>query len=657
VTREPGRGPGHRPRGGRAVRAMALTMTLGLTAARAHAQGTSAPRASSPGTVDRAAPCAAGARCLDTVAVLAPAQPEAPSTMGRTTVTRRSTEAREAGAGSMAGLLQQLPLVQLRAARGETAVALRGARREQLLVTWDGLPLNDPATGMADVDALPLVMVEAVSARLGADPQRAPGAIGGELSITSATSPALLVRAGAFGERQVEGMARQVGSRAVWHLAGGWHDARNDFAFMNAAGAAPARERRVNNDETRATVAGGAIGDGWQVALLAGWRERGMVGPANVRTFDADRARSERLLVRARRDLGRTRMVAGTRWMGLDYRDPARPVLDRAASAAASDVEWSGRRRGMTWQLAGGADHLVATGAIRQRRQRGSVAAGWQSPDTGRTRWELGARIDAITGAGVVPGGAVAAEHRLWARDGGAGTAAAVALTARAATAMRAPTLYDLYFAAPQRLAVALLAPERVRADLAAGFRATAAGDAWRWTLTGSAVARTVHDAIVWFPGNFGWSPANVGAETLRGGEATLEAHHRRARVALWGTWYDATLRSGALRIPTPYVASHAGGGQLQGQVRRIILSATVRALGRRPFTAGPRAAAYDLPGVTLLDLAIARWVRSGGADLLMTVALDNATNQAWEPVRGYPAPGRALALSVSWSPKGPPSP
>jgi outer membrane cobalamin receptor len=104
-------------------------------------------------------------------------------------------------------------------------------------------------------------------------------------------------------------------------------------------------------------------------------------------------------------------------------------------------------------------------------------------------------------------------------------------------------------------------------------------------------------------------------------------------------------------------VASHAGGGQLQGQVRRIILSATVRALGRRPFTAGPRAAAYDLPSVTLLDLAIARWVRSGGADLLMTVALDNATNQAWEPVRGYPAPGRGLALSVSWSPKGPPSP
>ena len=57
---------------------------------------------------------------------------------------------------------------------------------------------------------------------------------------------------------------------------------------------------------------------------------------------------------------------------------------------------------------------------------------------------------------------------------------------------------------------------------------------------------------------------------------------------------------------------------------------------------------------LTLLDLAAARWVRAGRADLLVTVALDNATNQPWEPVRGYPAPGRALALSASWSPKGP---
>jgi outer membrane cobalamin receptor len=653
VTGTPERAPGSARRAVRASAVLATALTsalaMGLTVARAHAQGTTPPR-----TTGRAAPCAASARCLDTVAVKAPVQPEGPAAVGRTVVTRRSTEAREAGAGSLAGMLAQLPLVQLRAARGETAVALRGARREQLLVTWDGLPLNDPATGMADVDALPLVMVDAVSARLGADPQRAPGAIGGELAITSATRPALTARTGAFGERQLEGMARQVGSRAVWHLAGGWHDARNDFAFVNAAGAAPARERRVNNDESRATVAVGAIGNGWQLALLAGWRERGMVGPANVRTFDADRARSERLLVRARRDLGRTRVVAGTRWMGLDYRDPARPVLDRAASAAASDVEWSGGGARLSWQVAGGADHLVATGAIRQRRQRGSVAARWQSPDTGRTRWELSTRVDAITGAGVVPGGAVSAEHQLWTHRGRAQPATSVALTARAATAMRAPTLYDLYFAAPQRLAVTPLAPERVRADLAAGLRATTAGAAWRWTLTGSAVARTVHEAIVWFPGNFGWAPANVGAETLRGGEAALEAHHRRARVALWGTWYDARLQSGALRIPTPYVASHAGGGQLQGHAGGITLSATLRAMGPRPFTAGPRAAAYDLPAVTLLDLAAARWVRAGRADLLVTVALDNATNQPWEPVRGYPAPGRALALSASWSPKGP---
>jgi hypothetical protein len=599
----------------------------------------------------------ASARCLDTVTVTARPGVEVRPALGRTVVTQHAAAAREAGAGTMAGLLQQLPLVQLRSARGETAMALRGARREQLLVTLDGLPLNDPATGIADVAELPLALVDAATVRLGADPLRAPGAIGGELALSSATRPTVAVRAGAFGERQVEGLVRRVQSRAVWQAAGGWQVARNDFPFLNVAGADPVRERRVNNDERRGTLAVGGTGTGWQAALLAGWRERGMVGPANVRTFDADRGQTGRLLVRARRDLGATRLVAGTRWMALDYRDPARPVLDRAATAAASDVEWGGLRRGVAWEVAGGADHLVATGGIRQRRQRGSVAARWHSADTGRTRWEAGGRVDAITGAGVIPGGVLAVEHRLWTREPTAARGAAVLLTARAASAMRAPTLYDLYFAAPQRLSVAPLAPERVRADLSAGFRATGRVADWQWTLGGTGVARTVRNAIVWFPGNFGWSPANVGVETLRGGEATLDVNHPRVRVAAWGTWYDAQLQSGALRIPTPYVAAHAGGGQLQWRPGSSTLTATLRAMGRRPFTAGPRSPAFELPAARLLDLAWARLLRARGTALLVTVAVDNATNQAWEPVRGYPAPGRALALSFTWGATAPQRP
>ncbi|MBU6365718.1 MAG: TonB-dependent receptor plug domain-containing protein [Gemmatimonadetes bacterium] len=568
--------------------------------------------------------------------------------MGRTTVVRRADAAREAGVGTMAGLLQQLPLVQLRAARGETALALRGTRREQLLITLDGLPLNDPATGVADAAELPLALIDAATLRLGADPQRAPGAVGGELALTSASRPVLALRAGAFGERQLEGVARRVGTHTVWHAAAAWQQARNDFPFVNTAGATPTREQRVNNDEARATLAAGATGAAWQVALLAAWRERGMVGPANVRAFDDDRARTERLLLRARRTIGATRLVAGSRWMTLDYRDPARPVLDRSAVAGASDVEWQGGRGGMDWQVIAGMDHLAATGDIRQRRQRGGAAARWRSADAARTRWEVGTRLDAITGAGVVPGGSAAVERALGAR---------LLLTIRAASAVRAPTLYDLHFAAPQRLAVAPLAPERVRADVAAGVRTAGTAAQWRWTLSGTAVGRTVRDAIVWFPGNFGWSPANVGTETLRGGEAMLDAQHPRARLSAWGTRYAAFLRSGALRIPTPYVAPWAGGGQLQWRSGAHTLSATLRTMGRRPFTAGPRASAFDLPAAALLDVALARRIGRDGADLLMTVALDNATNHAWEPVRGYPAPGRALSLSVVWGASAPRTP
>lgn len=592
-------------------------------------------------------------RRLDTLPVTATREGRDAAGVARVTAARTSTDAREAGAGSVTGLLQQLPLLQLRSARGETAITLRGARREQLTVTLDGLPLNDPATGMADVSDLPLVLVDHAELRLGADPRRAPGALGGELALVSSTRPRLGARVGAFGERQLEGAARRVGTRAVWHAAAGVLRARNDFPFVNAAGASPSRELRVNNDETSGALAVGATGARWQWSALASRRERGMVGPANVRTFDADRARTDRVLLRGRARLGSTAAVAGVRRLALAYRDPARPALDRHAAAWAADLEWQGQRHALSWQVAVGADQLAATGDVRQQRQRGSLAAQWRptQPDDAVTQWEAGARVDAITGAGVVPTGLVAVERRLWRAAPQGGRGRALHLLARWASAFRAPTLVDLYFAAPQRLAVAPLAPERVRADATLGVRASGERGPWQLHATGSAVVRTVRDAIVWFPGNFGWSPANVGEETLRGGELLLDAAHPHGRLALWATHYRATLHAGALRIPTPYVPVQAAGAQGRWRLAGMAFTATVRATGRRPYTAGPRSPDFELPAVTIVDFAWSRPLRTSRGVLLATASLDNATNRPWEPVRGYPAPGRVLAFALSWSP------
>ncbi|MDQ8162112.1 MAG: Plug domain-containing protein [Gemmatimonadota bacterium] len=115
--------------------------------------------------VSRAAPAS-----LDTTRVKAARAADSAAGAGRTTVTLSTREARLAGASSVNALLALLPYATLRSARGETGLSLRGARREQVAITLDGMPLNDPATGIADVSDLPLAGVQSATVALGADP-------------------------------------------------------------------------------------------------------------------------------------------------------------------------------------------------------------------------------------------------------------------------------------------------------------------------------------------------------------------------------------------------------------------------------------------------------------------------------------------------------
>lgn len=158
------------------------------------------------------------------------------------------------------------------------------------------------------------------------------------------------------------------------------------------------------------------------------------------------------------------------------------------------------------------------------------------------------------------------------------------------------PTLYDLYFASPQRLAVRALNPERVTLDAGVGLRGARDQGAARITGELLVVSRDTRDAIVWFPGNFGWSPANVGRERLRGTESRLEYTAPALTLGVWHTWYRSMLRSGALGIPTPYVPQHSAGVQGAWRVGANSMSANVRLQGRRPYTAGPAIRCSNCP-------------------------------------------------------------
>lgn len=588
--------------------------------------------------------------------------------LARTSGTVEVSDAQQMGVGNVTGLIGTLPFVAPRSARGETGLSLRGARREGVAITLDGLPLNDPATGLADVSDLPLLMLGSATVALGSDPLGAgSGATGGVLALHTGARRAFSLRSGAFGQRAAEAAWQGSARGRVLYGAAGYRTARNDFPFENEVASelsgSPATEHRVNNDERRAVAAVGSVGSTMQHLLIASVGERGMVGAANVRTYDSDRTRTTRVLARTQAGVAGMRLVGGVRALELAYRDPTRPVLDSRSRAGAADVELRGRSdrgafRGIVWRAGAGADHVTDGDVLEQSRVRGFVALSKPFHST-RTRFDIGARADGVGGLGVLPSFDAALQRSIVGGDDARTDAPRLALGARVAQAVRVPTLYDLYFSSPQRLFVRALRPERVTLDAEMNVSASSPTRVGVFGATASVARRDTRDAIIWFPGNFGWSPANVGVERLVGGEARVSLEHERLSLSAWTTAYDTELITGALHIPTPYVAQFSGGGQAMLRAGGTTASAVLRASGRRPFTAGPRNPDFELPGNALLDVGLShRFVvrpfarrQSAATDALVALSLENATDVSWQSVRGFPSPGRAWAVTVTLSP------
>ncbi len=583
---------------------------------------------------------------LDTLRVVASLEDDA-TRVGRSVTTIRARDARERGALNTAMLVAQLPLTSTTSARGETGLALRGARREQTAVTLDGMLLNDPSSGVADLSDLPLSALGSATVILGADPLGVgPGATGGVLAVSTASINTLSVQAGAFGGHGFDGGWSGVASNVRWHVAGRRYDARNDFRFVNAAGAAPVEEIRNNNDESRSALGLGATGANWQVEAIASRNERGMVGPANVHAYDADRSMTDRALVQAKLSTGFGEWVLGARGMQLAYRDTAHAELNTSARATAVNAEhqWARSFWRSLWQsrVGVGRDAVTGTGGLRQARARGFVSEAL-SHTSNAGSWEVGARLDAPERAALLPSFSAAMERSL---------SSALSVGVRLTQAVRLPTLYDLYFASPQRLSVRPLDPERVVVDAELMVRAARNVPVGRATIEASMVTRDTRDAIVWFPGNFSWAPANVGRERLRGGEIKAALAGPWLDVAAWGAWYRSELESGELHIPTPYTPTLSGGARMALHAAGTTSAAQWHWNGARPFTAGPRNPAFELSAVSLIDLAFTHpWPRRISprfAMLSTTWSLNNATNVAWQSVRGFPSPGRTWAIALT---------
>ena len=447
------------------------------------------------------------------------------------------------GARTAGDALRGVPgiVIQERTRGGAQSVSVRGANPDAVLVLLDGVPLNDPITGEADLSTVPArsltsvtVLPGALSARFG--PRAAAGVI--LLESSGDSDPwHVSVWAGSLGQLGL-GVG---GGRALWNgrwvgrVEGRGLDGGFGFTIPPEAGGGDAY--RSNADLVTWSASTGWSGSLWHgdLSVIAGLEtlERGLPGRSFAASPDA------------RQDLGRTRVSVGwsggnleggswsvrsfatrqtTRFQdsdppfGFPYDD--RTVLGAFGASAEGEIPGVG----VLESISGGVDvdvqrvesDALSSDAPPGRTDLGLRASGTWSPPAGA--WSVSTSIR---------GHWVGRTDRWHASHEIALNVPLGRLYLRVAhrSAFSPPTLGDQFF----REGVGVepnpdLQAERVPSEIAA--RVSWAGEVGVATVRGSAEAYRgdMKGMIVWLPDfRFVWSPRNT--DVLRsGGEALLEA-------------------------------------------------------------------------------------------------------------------------------------
>lgn len=561
----------------------------------------------------------------------------------------------DGGPRTLADRLAEEPGVQVRPSIGGGQVGtVRGSRPEGLLVLLDGLPVNDPLSGSADLSRIPVATLSAATLVRGASPRFGSGAIAGVLLLESrrpdGMSAAGGFEVGSFGRLAADGYASIGGELGT--LAAGFRmdGIENDYEYPNHVLPGNPVEVRQNADAEglHLWLSGAPRGLPVFTQLRYDDVERGAPGRMGTQAFDEARYtdRSVQALLGYGSSSGR---VTGTMVRrDILYRDPRRSV-ESTQSLASLRLAGSGWLPALALELSSyvAREAVTEAGAIdRPVRWSGGVWLG-RTFETGRLSVQPGVATDLST-----DGSAVNPEIALAAQLGPAWT-----LWGRAGSAYRLPSFADLY--APSARSIQAnpdLEPERVVIDAEAGVSWTSsartdaddAGSA-RGGLDVQAVAfyRRTNNPIVWVASAVAlWSPRNLDRLTAAGleirGDVPLGDRGPRAGGSF--TFQRSRLGFGDNRNPMPYQPDFAGDIYVGGVLAHIWLRGAVRIEGSRTTTLS---AVRRLPAYALIRLDASRGFRIGPLALEAALAVDNLLDTRYELIELYPEPGRSLLFRL----------
>jgi len=574
------------------------------------------------------------------------------------------------GARTAADALRSVPgiIIQERTRGGSQSVSMRGSNADAVLVLLDGVPLNDPITGEADLSTVPAqsltratVLPGALSARFG--PRAAAGVILLESSFDSDPWE-VSTWAGALGQLGL-GVG---GGRALWN--GRWNgrvEGRGldgGFGFTIPAEAGGGEAYRANAALVAWSASMGWSGPLWDgdLSARAGLETlgRGLPGRSFAPSTDA------------RQDLDRTRFSAA--WSGGVLQDGSlsvRAFTTRQVSrfrdsgppfgapydyrtvlrAAGASVEGAIPGLGVLRAISGGIDVDVQ-----------SVAGDALSPDTPPRRTDVGLRASgtwfpstrAWTVSSSIRGHWVGLTDR-WHGSHEVSLnvpLSSLLLSVAHRSAFSPPTLGDQFF----REGVGVepnpdLRAERVPSEVVA--RASWAGEVRGAAVHASAAAYRgdMKGMIVWLPDfRFVWSPRNMDVRRS-GGDVRLEVEMPGPGLSVGGSFsltratYD---RDGPEDVQVAYRSRYGAAVNAGWQYGSWSFHLASRLTGARFPVPSP---VNELPGFWVTDFNVGRRWLFGGWSAESRLGIERLFNVTDALIFAYPDPGRTLRVELRVGP------
>jgi vitamin B12 transporter len=444
------------------------------------------------------------------------------------------TEIEASGRHDVGELLSSVPGVVVTRNGGPgqpTQASIRGSSAAEVLVVVDGVAVNSPLTGVADLSRLSLANVERVTVLEGAQSARFGGrALAGVIVIETrraAREESLALDAGSWDERGIRG---SIGDAASGRsgvnglLSAERRTTLGDFSYDVPAVRGGGTARRANSDVASTSVLGvaGVDGSAGSVRVRADWQstDRGIAGSIvqpSLTGRDDERHESAALefsstpsafsydgSLSVSRD--RAHLSDPTPPFGSAYDDVLRAYEARAATSATASNSIGAATVGGDARLLDIQSTALAAGSPSSQQIAGAYAGLRGTRHLGLT--ELSATLNGRVDHDDLLASTVVSPHA------SVGLArSAVSLSASIGDGYSPPSLADQFFHEGVLIkANPSLAPERTRGETE--FRATLRELSLGFATLGAEAAAyhaDVHGMILWSPDfRFIWSPANV---------------------------------------------------------------------------------------------------------------------------------------------------